>query len=651
MTRRACVVLPPIAIADSWHTDNLRRGLCMVASSLDEAGWQVLLIDPEAADSLESREGSATVRRGISNDGIPLASGPGPGAYTQTLRDGYRIARSLRHETMDLILAPLWRGIAQPLLMSRATGEAFTECTLLLLGDPPSAWRLRRDGTLLGDIGPLVDDALEKTALRFADGVICSSRKSAEAVREFSANELHISIMPLPPLHLGQARGRRNPGGGFHEIVFVGPLSGRYGAPQFLDAIEQLDQEGALAQCSVTFLGPSRDAAPGLSKMLLGLRAQHWNVPFKVVDAATLTSAWEYLQGADVLPVFAADNPHDDVLFNTAVAAGLLMIVAADPAQGGGDHGVEPGWGGTELARALSHALAQEGVTAAVPPANPDWPAELERWCRSRELEKLVSTGLDRLPRLSVCITHRDRPELLRNALASVACNTIHAEVVVLDHGSGGRETAVMFEQLEKQQSNDFLLKRHDKALPQQAAWTFAAQAASGDVLVFLDDDNALTPDGLARLSEAFRYDRFDIVVSCLDLYDGLVSDRRPDARLIFLGDAGSAGLFFNGFGDTSMAIRRDKFLQISEFLPRTITVASPDWMFLARARAIGLRIGVLQQPAFRYSRGTSDSRNKWRKRDLEGARAAVLNAYSGAIDFELIARLGQGTTSVLFDD
>ncbi|MFX9069688.1 hypothetical protein ABTN30_20605, partial [Acinetobacter baumannii] len=76
---------------------------------------------------------------------------------------------------------------------------------------------------------------------------------------------------------------------------------------------------------------------------------------------------------------------------------------------------------------------------------------------------------------------------------------------------------------------------------------------------------------------------------------------------------------FFNAWGDSSLAVRRASFLRIGGF--GTYEGAGNDWVFLARARAAGLRIGVLQDPAVDYAVGDAAEHRRWRKRDAEGAR------------------------------
>jgi Glycosyl transferase family 2 len=647
---RICIILP--ASGDEWYRDNLSAGFLAIGRALREAGWCVSVIDAEPGDDRLPTALIGGLRRlQLAKPKLQIISGPGSGALTAALRNTHRVGEAVAAEPFDLVLAPLRSGLAQGLLMARATAEAPQIPPVCLWCDAPSAWRLGHDDTALVDIAPLVEDALEREAIRRADVLIAPSQGAlVRAAGEMRSHQTHrLARLPsLPPLRK-PASDNIASSASIGEIVFVGPASRIYGLPAFLDAVEILAGRGVLAGRRVTFLGPMRDQAQGLSKALLGIRAQDWAFEFKICEVRGPAEAWDRLQRPGSLAVFAGELCDDDVLFASVVAAGLPTIATVSHALA--DLLVPAGWLCAAAAESLAARIERvltAGFEAPGPPPPPDWPRLLDELRRQGDRPRRVGAGAP--PALSLCITHRDRPACLERALTSiVGSRGPQPEVLIVDNASAGVEAAELLARIERSERPRARIIRLDPPQSQAAACNLAAREASGEIVVFLDDDNMLAEDGLARFAAAFAENRFDVVVTCLDLYDGDPAREAADARLIFLGDAGSAGLFFNGFGDMNMAVRRSRFLSIGGLETAPGSQPALDWVFLAKARAAGLRIGVLQKPAVRYARDLSDVDRKWRKRDQEGARRAVLAAYGGAIDCELVARLAQGLTLFQF--
>jgi glycosyltransferase involved in cell wall biosynthesis len=181
------------------------------------------------------------------------------------------------------------------------------------------------------------------------------------------------------------------------------------------------------------------------------------------------------------------------------------------------------------------------------------------------------------------------------------------------------------------------------KSAPQAFVLNRGLAEARFETVLFLDDDNAYLPGGVAQLAQAVARGGFDIAVTALEIFDDTQVGPAPTTgRLIFLGEAHSAGLFFNAFGDTAMAVHRDAFLNFGGFHEPGYDYPSLDWVTLAKAQAAGLRIGALQWPAVRYRRDIGRADLAANKLDQEGARSFVFEAYGGVFDGELLARYAQ---------
>lgn len=99
------------------------------------------------------------------------------------------------------------------------------------------------------------------------------------------------------------------------------------------------------------------------------------------------------------------------------------------------------------------------------------------------------------MPRISVIIPTHNRPGLLREAVASIRNQTFPDwEIVIVDDGS---QPPVDAESLRKDLGPQIQVVRNEQPLKQPFARDQGVQAASGDVVVHLDDDDLLAPKAL----------------------------------------------------------------------------------------------------------------------------------------------------------
>jgi len=99
------------------------------------------------------------------------------------------------------------------------------------------------------------------------------------------------------------------------------------------------------------------------------------------------------------------------------------------------------------------------------------------------------------MPRISVVIPTHNRPDLLREAIASIKNQTFPDwEIVIVDDGS---HPPVDGASLQKDFGSLIRVVRNNQPLKQPYARNQGVQAASGDVVVHLDDDDLLAPKAL----------------------------------------------------------------------------------------------------------------------------------------------------------
>jgi glycosyltransferase involved in cell wall biosynthesis len=104
--------------------------------------------------------------------------------------------------------------------------------------------------------------------------------------------------------------------------------------------------------------------------------------------------------------------------------------------------------------------------------------------------------------RVSVAIRTKDEADRLRLTLASLARQDMAAEIVVVDDGSSDHTADVI---AEAARTLTLTHIRHAAPRGRSAASNAAAEAASGDVVVFMDGDTLAAPDLVARHGAAHR--------------------------------------------------------------------------------------------------------------------------------------------------
>ena len=183
-------------------------------------------------------------------------------------------------------------------------------------------------------------------------------------------------------------------------------------------------------------------------------------------------------------------------------------------------------------------------------------------------------------PRISVVLRTKDRPELLAEALASLAASTYRRAAVVLVN-DGGAPPVV---------PEDFPLtvERVDLTTNQgrAAAANAGVAAARGDYVTFLDDDDLVEPDHLAMLAElvqaaGVKVAYSDAAVGVYDL-DAESGWRCAERRLPYSRDFDPELLLFDNYIPfNTLLIERALFDQTGEFdldLP-----FFEDWDYLIR--------------------------------------------------------------------
>jgi hypothetical protein len=207
-------------------------------------------------------------------------------------------------------------------------------------------------------------------------------------------------------------------------------------------------------------------------------------------------------------------------------------------------------------------------------------------------------------PLVSVVIPFHERTHYLRACLDSLARQTHPAlEVVIADDGSASPAAAAFLGELERRSWPWPLRVVHlphgGLASARNGGW----RAASGELVVFLDDDDVAFDELVATLVGARRRAGADVVVAGARTFEGDGSPQpRPGDRVtISLCQPAELTLLGNHSGGPTCLWTRALLERLDGFRPTPRVVE--DWHILVRATLAGARITTPPDPLWWYRR------------------------------------------------
>jgi O-antigen biosynthesis protein len=569
---------------------------------------------------------------------------PSFGGPAKPVLNAYVAYEQLKNSSFDVIHFPDFLGLGFYCAMAKATGAAFTNTILVVTGHGPTMWSALTNDTPIDHPNLLFRDALERGMIANVDVLVTPNTYIKKWIQEcgFRLPKYHACISGLlPHENIPTTTPAYRAGERVDEIVFYGRVETRKGIWQFLDALDELGRSGDLTHKKVAFLGKCAERGSGMSKVMLGLRARNWDFEWHLEESFDTFQALQYVSKTGrlaIMPSTCDNSPYailealtNGVPFIATGVGGVPELVHADSHK---EVLVDPT--SEALAARLRRAF-REGAPVAKP-AEPisevrrHWVDFHDNFCA--ELLDNVRSSFGIAPpspekTVSVCIVHKDRPDYLRQAIKSINKQSYpNIETIVADNGSCDPGAIEYLERLEA--AGTKLIRRKVSLYPSHAR-NDAVAAAAGDYVVFLDDDNLLKPNAVAAYVRALELGHFDIVVSCLDFFEGHEPPwvgYEPLKRVLFMGDAGVVGIFQNTMGDTNLIISRQTFANLGGFTDVGFFAPVEDWRFLLEAKRMGLRIGVMPEALVWYRRHAQVWRNSWRKKNQNGARRQALDAF-----------------------
>ena len=248
------------------------------------------------------------------------------------------------------------------------------------------------------------------------------------------------------------------------------------------------------------------------------------------------------------------------------------------------------------------------------------------------------------LPLVSVCIITHDRGSLLLSTMdALLKQDYLHYEILLVDDGSTKEEQLTVLKTVEEFYSSPrfassqpqptasdasdtadstgsnkntregkprreraglprFRLIRQANLYP-GAARNHCAREATGEYVVFLDDDDVPKKRWLSTMVHTALVTGADVVTCLCDFFhgDGVPQPSfKPSLRWLPVGDAIDLGMYHNVFGAYSAVVKRESFFKIGGY---TTDYGSTfeDWEFFSTAVLGGFKLRLVPEPLLWY--------------------------------------------------
>lgn len=552
--------------------------------------------------------------RGITFCSLPIYENIEIQASAETSAS-YRVYIWLKNNPVqyDLVLAPEWRGRAYYCLLAKYTGIAFQRTIFLVNTHSPTAWAIEGNLALPQLIDQIECDHMERESVRLADIVVSPS--------QYMIDWMKSRGWALPPNTLviqnilggiGPRSSTTSPTDNIEEVAFFGRLEPRKGIELFCAAVDRLALEIPDRIRRISFIGklPPFEEFDALG--YIRNRAKNWHFDVSLYTGLNHEQAISYLRDKRCLavtPSLVENSPYtvlecleEGVPFLASRVGGIAELIS--PA----DHDrilFDPV--PSKLARMLRQVIV-DGY-GALAKRQVDKRDVERRWGKlvSEQVAQTAERGAPPAPsaptpRVSVCLVHFERPHLLRRAVDSLRQQTYqNLEVVLVDDGSRSPEALAFLDALRFEfELRGWTILRQENGYLGKAR-NLAARAASGEYLLFMDDDNVAKPHEIETFVRAATLTGADILTTVSELFED--STRAPsysERYWLPLGGSTAVGLFKNCFGDANALWRRSAFLEIGGFSEH-YGVGHEDWELFARACLRGYRLVLIPDALFRY--------------------------------------------------
>jgi len=236
--------------------------------------------------------------------------------------------------------------------------------------------------------------------------------------------------------------------------------------------------------------------------------------------------------------------------------------------------------------------------------------------------------------KVSVVIVTHNRPETLQQAAKSIVYQSHKkTEVIVIDNASTHSGTSAALDAVKALVPEAEIVRLSDE-MSLSAARNLGASKASGDYVLFMDDDNVAMPREVEIMLMTALRTKADVIspgnqyfVGDVGPYDTADSKGiKPINKWLPLGPSPSIGLYKDVYGDSNALFKKSAFDAYGGFQEHKAVNSSwegemakatgEDWELLARMTLGGASLEVVPIPMFWY-RLSADALSKASSRNL----------------------------------
>lgn len=510
----------------------------------------------------------------------------------------------------DLVLFMEWQGCGFYALHARAAGYRFENTVMAVVVHSPSIWHNINNASFPDNPVESITWHIERKCLEMCDASVAPSAYIFDW-----CNKYHFKLPKLvyvqPNIleaHHDESEHKDEP---ISEIVFFGRLEYRKGLEQFCAAIDLLAKEGK-EPARITFLGKALWMGDEHSLVYIARRSKEWKSRISFRLNCDHSRALDYLHGSGrlaVMPSVSDNSPYtvyeclvEKIPFLAKNVGGVAELIAHDDLEK-----VLFSDNPADFAQKIAACIGKKPMLANLAF---DLAENNRAWQRGLPaLVNLVRQDRDR-PLITVCLTHYNRPALLRQALDSLLTQSWQDfELLLADDGSPGEETKTLLDELVPIfAERGWKIFRLENGYVGRAR-NILAKKARGQWLLFFDDDNIAMPDMLEKCAKVARSMKRGFVSLMFNVFEGTGEPGVDNRKESFypVGDILSYSAINNVISDATCLIHRQTFGQSGGF-SEDYGIGHEDFELLLRLVIAGEPAGIIPEPVFWYRRSASNN-------------------------------------------